>query len=96
MYRILKTFLEQCAFDRFVLCESTIPLALVLKTSSLSFIDKRLSYRKPKQPKVHIKAFLSHAVVSTTEHHQVHKNGISADFKLAFLSLFGLSFRILS
>ena len=32
----------------------------VLKTSLLSFIDKRLSYRKPKQPKVHIKDFLSH------------------------------------
>ena len=31
----------------------------------------------------------------TTEH-RVHKNGISADFKFAFLSLFGLSFRILS
>ena len=31
----------------------------------------------------------------TTEH-RVHKNGISADFKFAFLSLLGLSFRILS
>ena len=31
----------------------------------------------------------------TTEH-RVHKNGISADFKFVFLSLFGLSFRILS
>ena len=31
-----------------------------------------------------------------TREHRVHKNGISADFKFAFLSLLGLSFRILS
>ena len=35
------------------------------------------------------------SLLSTTEH-RVHKNGISADFEFAFLSLFGLSFRNLS
>ena len=37
----------------------------------------------------------SHTLACTTEH-RVHKNGISADFKFAFLSLIGLSFRVLS
>ena len=36
------------------------------------------------------------AHIHTTTEHRVHKNGILAGFKFAFLSLLGLSFRILS